>query len=144
LRKKGLRIKIRRKIVEGLQVAANFTQIPWVRKQFCSKLSIDPYLGTLNLEIVGVKDLQNFETLKTRKGIEIVPEEPSFCSAKCYQVLIGGQLRGVIVLPMVESYPETKMELIVSKSIKEALSLKTGDFAVSNCQFKIANCKSKM
>ncbi len=46
------KVKIRGKIVEGLRVAADFTQIPWVRKQFISKLSIDPYLETLNLEIV--------------------------------------------------------------------------------------------
>jgi len=45
------RVKIRGRIVEGLREAGNFTQIPWVKKQFISKLSIDPYPGTLNLEI---------------------------------------------------------------------------------------------
>ena len=122
------RVKIQGKIVEGLRVAADFTQIPWVRKQFISKLSIDPYPGTLNLEIVDPESLQTFNALKAMKGIEITPEDPLFCSAKCYQVLIQGQLKGAIVLPMVKDYPENKMELIAPQNIKEALSMKAGDY----------------
>jgi CTP-dependent riboflavin kinase len=99
-----------------------------VRKQFISNLAIDPYPGTLNLEIVDPESLQTFKELKAMKGIEITPEDPSFCSAKCYQVLIQGQLKGAIVLPMVKDYPENKMELIAPQNIKEALSMKAGDY----------------
>jgi len=98
-----------------------------VKKQFIEKLSIDPYPGTLNLEIIDPESLQSFKTLKTKKGIEITPEDPSFCSARCYPVLIGGRLKGAIVFPAVEGYPENKMELIASEKIKEALFLNTGD-----------------
>ena len=98
-----------------------------MRRQFIEKLSIDPYPGTLNLQIVDPESLQTFIALKTKKGIEITPEDPSFCSAKCYQVLINGQLKGAIVFPLVEGYPENKMELIASKNIKEVLSVKVGD-----------------
>jgi len=98
-----------------------------VRRQFIEKLSIDPYPGTLNLEIIDPESLQSFNALKTRKGIEITPEDPSYCSAQCYPVLIGGRLKGAIVLPLVEDYSENKMELIASQNIKKTLSLKTGD-----------------
>ena len=98
-----------------------------MRRQFIEKLSIDPYPGTLNLEIIDPESLQSFNALKTKKGIEITPEDPSFCSAKCYPVFIGGRLKGAIVFPLVEGYPENKMELIASEKIKEALSLNTGD-----------------
>lgn len=98
-----------------------------MRKQFISKLDIDPYPGTLNLEIVDPESLQSFIALKTKKGIEITPENPSFCSAHCYPVLIGGQLKGAIVFPLVKDYPKNKIELIASENIKEALSLHTGD-----------------
>jgi len=98
-----------------------------VKRQFIEKLSIDPYPGTLNLEIIDPKFLQSFNELKTKKGIEITPEDPSFCSAQCYPVLINGQLRAAIVLPLVEGYPENKMELIASQNIKKALSTKAGD-----------------
>ena len=98
-----------------------------MKRQFIEKLSIDPYPGTLNLEIVGQEDLQNFEKLKATGGAEVIPEDPSFCSARCYPVLIAHQLKGAIVLPLVETYPENKMELIASENIKKALSVKTGD-----------------
>jgi len=98
-----------------------------VRKQFISKLAIDPYPGTLNLEIVDPESLQSFIALKAKRGIEITPEDPSFCSAQCYPVFIGGRLKGAIVIPLVNDYPENKMELIASKNIKEALSLNTED-----------------
>lgn len=122
------RVKIQGKIVEGLRVAADFTQIPWVRKQFISELSIDPYPGTLNLEIVDPESLQTFKELKAMKGMEITPEDPLFCSAKCYPVLIGGLIKGAIVFPLVENYPKNKMELISSQNIKKALSVKAGDY----------------
>ncbi len=98
-----------------------------MRKQFIEKLSIDPYTGTLNLEIVDPDSLQSFKKLKASKGFEITPEDPSFCSARCYPVLINVQLKAAIVLPLVEGYPENKMELIASEKIKEALSLNTGE-----------------
>jgi CTP-dependent riboflavin kinase len=98
-----------------------------VKKQFIRRLSIDPYPGTLNLEIVDPESLKTFKKLKASKGVEITPEEPSFCSAQCYPVLINGQLRGAIVFPLVEGYPENKMELISPQNIKKTLSVKTGD-----------------
>jgi riboflavin kinase len=121
------RVKIRGRIVEGLREAGNFTQIPWVSRQFVEKLSIDPYPGTLNLEIIDPESLQTLKKLKAQKGIEITPEDPAFCSAQCYKVLIGGRLKGAIVFPLVGDYPENKMELIASEKIKEALSLNNGD-----------------
>ena len=98
-----------------------------MKKQFIEKLSIDSYPGTLNLEIIDLESLQSFKELKSKKGIEITPEDPSFCSAQCYPVLIGRRLKGAIVLPMIEDYPENKMELIASQNIKKALSAKAGD-----------------
>jgi CTP-dependent riboflavin kinase len=98
-----------------------------VKKQFIEKLSINPYPGTLNLQIVDPESLQTFIALKTKKGIEITPEDPSFCSARCYPVLIKGLLKGAIVFPLVKDYPENKMELIASRNIKKALSVMAGD-----------------
>ena len=79
------------------------------------------------MEIVDPESLKTSKELKAKKGIEITPEDPSFCSAKCYPVLIDGRLRGAIVFPLVGEYPENKIELIASENIKKALSVKTGD-----------------
>jgi riboflavin kinase len=121
-------MKIRGKIVEGLGVGRDFTCIQWVKAQFISKLAIDPYPGTLNLEIVDPKDLQLFDALKATQGIEITPEDPSFCKGKCFQVLLKGRIKGAIVLPVVDSYPKDKMELITSENVKKALHVEAGDF----------------
>jgi CTP-dependent riboflavin kinase len=81
----------------------------------------------LNLEIGDQKGSQNFRELKSTLKIEIIPEDPSFCSAQCYPVLINDRLKGAIVFPRVKDYPEDKMELIASRNIKEVLSVKEGD-----------------
>jgi riboflavin kinase, archaea type len=121
-------MKIRGRIVEGLGVGRDFTCVPWVKAQFISKLAIDPYPGTLNLEIVGPEDLHVFETLKATQGIEITPEDPSFCKGKCFRVLLNGRIKGAIVLPVVERYPKDKMELISSENVKKTLNVEAGDF----------------
>jgi riboflavin kinase len=113
--------------VEGLRVAADFTQVPWVKDQFASKLSIEAYPGTLNLEITDLEDLKAFEKVKAAEGVEITPEQPTFCSAMCYPVLIAGKVRGAIVLPLVDDYPRNKMELIAPVHIRKTLSLNAGD-----------------
>lgn len=82
----------------------------------------------MNLEIIDSESLQIFNNLKATAGIEITPEEPSFCSAMCYPVLINGRLRGAIVFPLVQNYPENKMELIARDRIKETLQVMDGDF----------------
>jgi CTP-dependent riboflavin kinase len=121
------KIRIRGRIAGGLRVGSTFTQIPWVRRQFIQKLDIDPYPGTLNLEIVDPEHSQAFSELKSTPGVEIIPEDPSFCPAQCYPILIQGRLRGAIVLPRVKDYPENKMELIASQNIREVLSANEGD-----------------
>jgi len=108
-------------------VAADFTQLPWVKDQFACKLDIKAYPGTLNLEITEPGDLQAFESLKDREGIEITPEQPSFCSARCYPVLIAGKVKGAIVFPCVPDYPKNKMEIIAPVHVRKALCLKAGD-----------------
>ena len=121
-------MKIRGRIVEGLGVGRDFTCVQWVKAQFISKLAIDPYPGTLNLEIVGPEDLHVFETLKATQGIEITPEDPSFCKGKCFRVLLNGRIKGAIVLPVVERYPKDKMELITSENVKKVFDVEAGDF----------------
>ena len=61
------------------------------------------------------------------KGKEITPQDPSFCSAKCWPVLIAGRIKAAIVFPLVDGYPENKMELIAPQNIKATLFVNTGD-----------------
>ena len=113
--------------MDGIRVASDFTQVPWVKDQFARKLAIDAYPGTLNLEITEPEDLQAFESLKACEGVEITPEQAAFCSAKCYPVLIAGKVKGAIVFPCVPDYPRNKMELIAPVHVRNTLSLYAGD-----------------
>jgi CTP-dependent riboflavin kinase len=113
--------------VDGIRVASDFTQVPWVKDQFSCKLAIDAYPGTLNMEITEPEDLEAFDSLKAREGVEITPEQASFCSAKCYPVLIAGKIKGAIVFPCVADYPKNKMELIAPVHVRKTLSLSAGD-----------------
>lgn len=79
---------------------AKFTQIDWVRRQFIDKLGIDPYPGTLNLKIIDKDSLENLKALRILPGIEIKPDNPSFCIGRCYHVMIEGKIKGAIVIPL--------------------------------------------
>jgi len=120
-------IIVRGRVSEGLRESSFFTHLAWVRAQFIAKLGIDPYLGTLNLDIIDAEDMEKLKEIKKRKGIEIIPAEPGFCSARCFRVLVSGKVRGAIVIPQVPDYPESKLEIISSDRIRDVLSLKVGD-----------------
>ena len=120
-------IVLKGRITEGLKESSFFTHIPWVREQFIRKLGIDPYPGTLNLDIIDAQDAEKLREIKERKGIEIIPVEPGFCSAKCFHVLVCGKIKGALIIPQVPDYPESKLEIISSDRIRDVLSLKVGD-----------------
>ena len=120
-------IVLKGRITEGLKESSFFTHIPWVREQFIAKLGIDPYPGTLNLDIIDAQDAEKLREIKERKGIEIIPVEPGFCSAKCFHVLVCGKIKGALIIPQVPDYPESKLEIISSERIRDVLSLEVGD-----------------
>ena len=114
-------------ITEGLKESSFFTDIPWVKQQFITKLDIDPYPGTLNLDIADTEDLEKLKEIKKQKGIEIIASEEGSCSAKCFPVLVAGKIRGAVIIPQVPDYPESKLEIISSRKIRQVLHLKVGD-----------------
>ena len=122
-------IAIKGRITEGLKESSFFTHLPWVREQFITKLGIDPYPGTLNL-VINAEDVAKLKKVKRRKGVEIIPAEPGFCSAKCFPVLVGGKVKGTLIVPQVPDYPESKLEIIASDRIRDVLSLKVGDLVL--------------
>ncbi len=120
-------IVLRGRVTEGLKESSFFTQIPWVREQFITKLGIDPYPGTLNLDIIDAQDLERLKEIKNRKGIEIIPAQPGFCSAQAFHVSVCGKIKGALIIPQVPDYPESKLEIISSERIRDVLPLKVGD-----------------
>jgi riboflavin kinase len=120
-------IVVKGRVIEGLKKSSFFTRLPWAREQFMSKLGIDPYPGTLNLEIVNAQDLETLKRIDKQRGVEIIPGEPGFCSGRCYRVLVCGRVKGALVVPQLPEYPESKLEIISSDRIRDVLSLEVGD-----------------
>ncbi|MBI4285256.1 MAG: CTP-dependent riboflavin kinase [Chloroflexi bacterium] len=118
---------IKGRIVDGLREAGFFTRLPWARQQFVTKLGIDPYPGTLNLDISDAEDVEKLREVKRRKGIEIIPAGPDFCSAKCFHVLVSGKVKGALIIPQIADYPESKLEIIASDRIRDILPSNVGD-----------------
>jgi CTP-dependent riboflavin kinase len=122
-------IIIKGRIVEGLKEACLFTELPWAKEQFIEKLGIDPYPGTLNLKLLDDSDVEKYQLIAERNGIEIIPAGPEYCSAKCFPVLIGDkeEIKGALVIPLIPDYEKGKLEIISSVRLKDTLSLKIND-----------------
>jgi len=119
-------VKLRGVVTSGVGESQSFTEIPWVKKQFIDKLGINPYPGTFNILVLD-EDRERLNAVREAKGIEIVPEDVNFCMAKSLHVLVGGEIKGATIIPLVSGYPSAQLEIISAENIKQALSLKDGD-----------------
>ena len=119
-------VKLRGTVTTGIGESRSFTAIPWVKKQFINKLGIDPYPGTFNLN-VSDSDSEKLDALRNASGIEIVPQDTNFCTARSFLVLVGNRIKGAAVIPLVADYPRTKLEIIAAENIRQSLSLDDGD-----------------
>ncbi len=113
--------------VQGLGESGCFTCLGWVKEQFVSKLGINPFPGTFNLEIQDVSALKTFSRLRKWKGVEIVPGQPGFCPAKAFSVRLNGVVDGALIIPLVPGYPPNKVEIIAAVNLRQTLSVKDGD-----------------
>lgn len=115
------------KVVSGSRRAAYFTQLGWVQEQCMEKLGFRPYPGTLNLE-VPEEGLASIGALQKEKGIELIPEDSKFCTARAMPVRIGS-VRGAIIIPAedVRIHGNTIIEVMAPLRLKDALHVEDGD-----------------
>jgi uncharacterized protein YhbP (UPF0306 family) len=118
--------KITGRVVTGLGQGAQLTQLEWARAQFVDKLGIDPFPGTLNV-MVDASDASAWEQWKTAPGVEIVPPNADWCSARAYPIRVAGRVNGAIIFPEVAGYSPTQIEIIANVSLRETLQLNDGD-----------------
>ncbi len=113
--------------VQGLRESSSFTELSWVKEQFISKFGFTPHSGTFNLEIKDGGSLKSWQEVKRMRGVEIVPREDGYCSARRYQMIVAERIEGVAAVPEVPEYPDSKMEIIAPCDIREALGVNDGD-----------------
>lgn len=116
---------IKGQVTTGQGKGSYFTSLPWFCDQVKTKLGFNPYPGTLNLH------LAQGEALKVKnymgEGVEIVPDDPNFCSATCHPVLIDGMIWGGLIKPVATTHPPETVEIIAPVSIRKSLKVKDGE-----------------
>ena len=129
---------------DGLRVAAQFTELPWVRQQFQRKLGLDIWPGTVNLQVQDPAGLAVLARLRAGPdaldpipgAVPIEPPSaspsaggdtgPAYCVGYCYHARLG-PLPAAIIVPRVPDYPPDKLELVAAVRVRDTLGLHPGD-----------------
>lgn len=116
------------RLVSGLGEAAGFTQTGWARGAFISLVGVDPWPGTVNLELDEARTAE-WVGLRTddRYRISLPAPDPAWCDAWLYPIHIAGGPEGAVVLPEVADYPPEKIEFISPVAVRQTLGLSEGD-----------------
>ncbi len=117
-------------VMSGVGAAARFTELPWARGQFETKLGFRPFPGTFNIRLQP-SDEAAWSQLRARPGIEITPE-PGACLSFCYPLLVNGRISGAALRPEVAGYPQDIVEILAAIHLRSALGLVDGN-AVELC-----------
>src|SRR3972149_8783674 len=102
------------RVVSGKAEGAAFTQLDWAREQFIAEVGIDPYPGTLNLELDALAERARWAILKSSPGRAVLPPDPRWCRSRCYPVRLAGRLPGAVIFPEVPNYPPAQVEIIAA------------------------------
>ena len=117
------------RLATGIGQGEHFTQLDWARAQFIKRLGIDPYPGTVNIIVDDPNSIPLWARIKRSPGIRIVNPGggPHDCDARCYPVTVAGSIEGAIVVPEVDNYPSTQVEIIADICVRAALRIEDGD-----------------
>ena len=102
-----------------------FVNYGWVQNQIQAKFGFTPYLGTLNLRLDSGNTL-SFQLYKQNHNGITIKSVRFGCSGTCYPVRISN-IKGIIVIPQIQGYPSTQLEIIAPVNLRKALSLRDGD-----------------
>jgi riboflavin kinase, archaea type len=111
-------------VTTGEGSGKKFLCLPWVTQQIEEKLGFIPYLGTLNLRLIG-ESLKRRKHLDKDETITICPPE-GYCVGLVFNAFVGNLCSG-IVIPKTSDYPDDLLEVISASYLREVLKLKDGD-----------------
>ncbi len=114
-------------VQSGAGKGAYFTRVDWVLEQCRHWLGYEPFPGTLNVRVVDT-DAQYLEPFLEEWDVELVPDDPAFCSARVKRVAVNG-LPAAVVVPQedVRIHDRRIIELLAPCSLRKTLGLKDGD-----------------
>jgi CTP-dependent riboflavin kinase len=122
-------------IRSGLGEGSAFMSLDWVRQILRERLGFAPYPATLNLRLESEEEIARWAEIRAGSGgLSIPPPRPSFCESRCWHVVITGakdhgdvNVHGAVLFPLVDDYPEDKVEIVAPVSLKDSLGARDGD-----------------
>ena len=117
------------RLATGIGQGQHFTRLDWARAQFIDQLCIDPYPGTINMIVDDPNSISLWVRIKRSPGIRIVNpgDGPHDCDARCYPITVAGCIEAAIVVPEIDNYPSTQVEIIANIGVRAALGIEDGD-----------------
>ncbi|MCD6155250.1 MAG: DUF120 domain-containing protein [Candidatus Verstraetearchaeota archaeon] len=116
-------------VFSGFGEGAYYVSLPYYFNQFTHKLGFTPFLGTLNLKLKSIHDLEVKKLLEFLPGIEIKGFSNGFRTyggAKCFKAKVDDIPCAVVLIERTH-YGDDVLELISNVKLRDALNLKDGD-----------------
>ena len=120
-------------VCTGSGEGSTFMSLSWVQQILRERLGFVPYPATLNLRLDSEEEVSRWKDVRARNGgVRIPPPDPSFCAARCWHARVltaggGREMRGAVLLPLVEDYPDDKVEFVAPERVKDSLGARDGD-----------------
>lgn len=121
------RVRLKGTVVSGLGEGRYYIEQGGYREQFKQLLDMDPYVGTLNLRLVG-EDRGRVQLLRRAPGIPIrgfTQGSRTFGAVKAFKAVMN-DLRCAVVMPQRSHHTDT-IEIISEHELRNLLALKDGD-----------------
>jgi riboflavin kinase len=116
-------------VFSGLYEGAYYMSRSGYSEQIKEKLGFYPYPGTLNLRISEV-DMERRRQLERMPAVVIdgfKDRERAFGSARCYPLVVNGDVEGALIVANRTTYDLTVMEVISPINLRKHFGLRDGD-----------------
>ncbi len=119
--------KLTGRVSSGLGRGASFVDLPWVRLALREQFGIEPFPGTLNLQLVGEGAATGLRSILDRDAQLLPPPDAASCAADLLPVRIADAVPGVAVVPRVSVYPTAQIEVIAALALRTHGAWRDGD-----------------
>lgn len=116
-------------IFSGMYQGGYYITQEGYRGQIIDKLGFDPYPGTLNVRLKE-SDLEMRRSLERLSGVKIDgfrSANRAFGGARCYPLLVNGEVEGALITADRTSYDLSVMEIIAPVKLRDRFNLEDGD-----------------
>ncbi len=123
----------RGRLFTGLGEGAYYIRLDGYRKQFRKLLGYNPFPGTLNIQLLTEKDVNEFQLLKATIGIQIhgfVTGDRSFGPVTCYPAKINGEQQAAVLLIERTHHQPNVVEIISPINLREKLKVTDDDVII--------------